>query len=93
MVGAGLLIETLFSIPYFGAVMIVGTLMTIYVAFGGMLATTWVQVVKAVLLLAGGTALLLLALAEFGYSLDDLFTRAAAAHPRGAGIFQTRWSV
>ena len=59
MVGAGLLIETLFNIPYFGAVIIVGTLMTVYVAFGGMLATTWVQVIKAVLLLSGGTVLLI----------------------------------
>src|SRR5210317_1271762 len=44
MVGAGALIEMLFNIPYFGAVLIVGTLMTVYVVFGGMLATTWVQV-------------------------------------------------
>jgi len=88
MVGAGSLIETLFSIPYFGAVMIVGTLMTVYVAFGGMLATTWVQVTKAVLLLAGGTVLLLLALSHFGFSLDTLFSRAAELHPRGTGIFR-----
>ena len=88
MVGAGLLIETLFNIPYFGAVIIVGTLMTVYVAFGGMLATTWVQVIKAVLLLSGGTVLLILALSNFGYSLDRLFTRAAELHPRGVGIFR-----
>ena len=88
MVGAGLLIETLFDIPYFGAVLIVGTLMTVYVAFGGMLATTWVQVIKAVLLLSGGTALLILALSQFGFSLDGLFSRAAEVHPRGAGIFR-----
>ncbi len=87
MVGAGLLIETLFNIPYLGAVMIVGTLMTVYVAFGGMLATTWVQVTKAVLLLSGGTALLLLALSQFGFSVDSLFDSAAEAHPRGSGIF------
>jgi len=88
MVGAGSLIETLFNIPYFGAVMIVGTLMTVYVAFGGMLATTWVQVIKAVLLLSGGTLLLLLALSKFGFSIDSLFSRAADAHARGAGIFR-----
>jgi cation/acetate symporter len=88
MVGAGSLIETLFNIPYFGAVMIVGTLMTVYVAFGGMLATTWVQVIKAVLLLTGGTVLLLLALSKFGFSMDALFSRAAELHPRGAGIFR-----
>ncbi len=88
MVGAGSLIETLFDIPYFGAVLIVGTLMIVYVTFGGMLATTWVQVVKAVLLLGGGTALLLLALSRFGFSLDAMFTRAADVHFRGAGIFR-----
>jgi len=88
MVGAGTLIETLFDIPYFGAVLIVGTLMIVYVTFGGMLATTWVQVVKAVLLLSGGTALLFLAMARFGFSLDALFTRAADVHFRGAGIFR-----
>jgi cation/acetate symporter len=88
MVGAGALIETLFDIPYFGAVLIVGTLMIVYVTFGGMLATTWVQVVKAVLLLSGGTALLVLAMSRFGFSLDTLFTRVAEVHFRGAGIFR-----
>lgn len=88
MVGAGSLIETLFGIPYFGSVLVVGTLMTIYVVFGGMLATTWVQVTKAVLLLAGGTALLVMALAKFGFNLDIVFERAADVHPRGKGILQ-----
>lgn len=87
MVGAGSLIETLFNIPYLGAVMIVGTLMTIYVVFGGMLATTWVQVTKAVLLLAGGTVLLVLVFARFGFSIDTLFARAGDLHPRGRGVF------
>ena len=86
MVGAGSLIETLFGIPYLGAVAIVGTLMTVYVVFGGMLATTWVQVTKAVLLLGGGTALLLMALARFGFDFDALFVRAVEVHPRGQGI-------
>jgi len=87
MVGAGSLVETLFNIPYLGAVMIVGTLMTIYVVFGGMLATTWVQVTKAVLLLAGGTVLLVLVFARFGFSIDSLFERAGDLHPRGRGVF------
>lgn len=87
MVGAGSLIETLFNIPYLAAVMIVGTLMTVYVVFGGMLATTWVQVTKAVLLLLGGTTLLILVLAQFGFSIDAMFERAAEIHPRGTGIF------
>jgi cation/acetate symporter len=87
MVGAGSLIETLFNIPYFGAVMIVGTLMTVYVVFGGMIATTWVQVTKAVLLLAGGTTLLILVLSQFDFSVNSVLERAASVHPRGGGIF------
>ncbi|MGI9262218.1 MAG: sodium:solute symporter family transporter, partial [Woeseiaceae bacterium] len=87
MVGAGSLIEALFNIPYLAAVLIVGTLMTVYVVFGGMLATTWVQVTKAVLLLLGGTTLLLLVLSQFGFSVDALFDKAASVHPRGEGIF------
>jgi len=87
MVGAGALIETLFDIPYFGAVLIVGTLMTVYVVFGGMIATTWVQVTKAVLLLAGGSALLILVLARFGFDVNSVLEQAAAVHPRKAGIF------
>lgn len=87
MVGAGSLIETLFGIPYLAAVVIVGTLMTIYVVFGGMLATTWVQVTKAVLLLGGGTVLLLLALAQFGFDFDAVFESAVESHPRQSAIF------
>ncbi|MCP5091720.1 MAG: sodium/solute symporter [Gammaproteobacteria bacterium] len=88
MVGAGALVETLFGLPYLVAVLIVGSLMTIYVVFGGMLATTWVQVTKAVLLLSGGTVLLLLALAKFGFDFNALFERAAEVHPRKTGIFK-----
>jgi len=88
MVGAGSLIETLFGLPYFVAVLIVGVLMTVYVAFGGMLATTWVQVVKAVLLLVGSTALFLIALAQFGFDVDALFARAVEVHPRGRAILR-----
>jgi cation/acetate symporter len=60
--------------------------MTVYVAFGGMLATTWVQVIKAVLLLTGGSALAVLALIPFGFDLGDMFSRAAGIHPFGEGI-------
>ena len=56
MVGAGQLIELLFGLPYLYAVIIVGVLMIIYVTFGGMIATTWVQIIKAALLLVGATA-------------------------------------
>ena len=87
LVGAGALVETLFNIPYVGAVTIVGVLMTTYVVFGGMLATTWVQVTKAVMLLGGGTILLLLVLSNFGFSFDSLFQVAAEKHPSGRNIF------
>lgn len=87
MVGAGALIETLFDIPYLGAVLIVGTLMTVYVVFGGMIATTWVQVTKAILLLGGGTALLVLVLVRFGFDVNSVLEQAAAVHPRKGGIF------
>jgi cation/acetate symporter len=87
MVGAGALIEMLFNIPYFGAVLIVGTLMTVYVVFGGMIATTWVQVTKAILLLGGGTILLVLVLARFGFDVNSVLEQAAAVHPRKGGIF------
>ena len=55
MVGAGQLIQLLFGLPYLYAVVIVGVLMTLYVLFGGMIATTWVQIIKAVLLLGCAT--------------------------------------
>lgn len=88
MVGAGALIQTIFGLPYPVAVVIVGTLMTVYVTFGGMLATTWVQVIKAVLLLGGGTALLLLALARFGFDFGALFAGATEVHPLGDALMR-----
>lgn len=86
MVGAGGLFQALFELPYGVAVLIVGTLMTVYVTLGGMLATTWVQVIKAVLLLSGGTMLGILALIPFGFDLSEMFRRAAEIHPFGDGI-------
>jgi cation/acetate symporter len=76
MVGAGQLIRLLFGLPYSYAVVIVGVLMTFYVLFGGMIATTWVQIVKAVLLLACATFMALAVLASFGFSPEALFARA-----------------
>jgi cation/acetate symporter len=76
MVGAGKLIEVLFGLPYLYAVLIVGVLMTCYVLFGGMIATTWVQVIKAVMLLGCATIMALLVLAQFGFSPEALFARA-----------------
>ena len=73
MVGAGNLIKLMFGIPYGAAEIIVGAVMLAYVLFGGMIATTWVQIVKAVLLLVGATILTLLVLAQFGWSPGDLY--------------------
>ena len=81
MVGAGQLIELLFGLPYLWAVVIVGVLMIIYVTFGGMIATTWVQIIKAALLLGGATLMALLVLATFGFDLNALFAKAIEVHP------------
>ncbi len=86
MVGAGQLIQLLFGLPYAYAVVIVGVLMILYVTLGGMLATTWVQIVKALLLLAGASWMALLVLWQFGFSLPALFARAVAVHPKHLAI-------
>jgi len=83
MVGAGKLIVLLFGLDYNIAVLIVGSLMMIYVAFGGMTATTWVQIIKAVLMLFGATLMTILVLAAFNYSPDALLAEAARVHPSG----------
>ncbi|WP_373060900.1 sodium:solute symporter family transporter [Gemmatimonas sp.] len=84
MVGAGSLIRLLFGIPYETAVVIVGCAMMAYVLFGGMLATTWVQIVKAVLLLGGAATLAIMVLAKFGFDPRALFAAAAAKY--GSGV-------
>ena len=86
MVGAGKLIQTLFGLDYLYAVIIVGLLMIVYVAFGGMVATTWVQIIKACLLLGGATFLALMILAQFSFSPEALFKRATEVHPKAAAI-------
>jgi cation/acetate symporter len=78
MVGAGGLIRLMFGISYTSAIAIVGAIMIAYVLFGGMIATTWVQIVKAVLLLGGATLLALLVLAQFSFSPTALFAEAAS---------------
>jgi cation/acetate symporter len=80
MVGAGGLIRLLFGISYELAVILVGVAMLAYVLFGGMIATTWVQIVKAVLLLAGASLLALLVLARFNMNPLELFAAAAAMY-------------
>jgi cation/acetate symporter len=64
-------------------VVVVGLLMMVYVTFGGMTATTWVQIIKACLLLGGGITLMLLTLAQFGWSFENLFTKAIESHKMG----------
>jgi cation/acetate symporter len=86
MVGAGKLIETLFGLSYSSAVVIVGVLMILYVTFGGMLATTWVQIIKAVLLLSGASFMALAVLWGFSFSFTDLFTKAIEISPKHDAI-------
>ncbi|NJD24783.1 MAG: cation acetate symporter [Betaproteobacteria bacterium] len=83
MVGAGQLIQLLFGLEYNVAVAVVGVLMMVYVTFGGMTATTWVQIIKACLLLGGGISLMLLTLAQFGWSFENLFSKAIESHKMG----------
>ncbi len=75
MVGAGQLIKLLFGLEYWIAVVIVGALMMVYVLFGGMTATTWVQIIKAVLLLSGVSFMAFMVLAQFNFSPEALFSK------------------
>jgi cation/acetate symporter len=75
MVGAGALIKLLFGLEYWIAVVIVGVLMMVYVLFGGMTATTWVQIIKAVLLLSGVTFMAIMVLSQYGFSPEALFAK------------------
>ncbi len=76
MVGAGQLIKLLFGLEYWIAVVIVGALMMVYVLFGGMTATTWVQIIKAVMLLSGASFMALMVLLHFGFSPEAMFAQA-----------------
>ncbi|ENO90708.1 cation acetate symporter [Thauera linaloolentis] len=86
MVGAGQLIKLLFGLDYAVALVVVGALMMIYVTFGGMVATTWVQIIKACMLLIGGTAVMLLAFSRFGFSFQELTDRAMEVHKLGTNL-------
>ncbi|GGY06217.1 cation acetate symporter [Paludibacterium paludis] len=86
MVGAGKLIQLLFGMPYSTAVISVGVLMVLYVMFGGMLATTWVQIIKAVMLLSGATFMAFMVLKSAGFSLETMFRTATEVHPKHAAI-------
>jgi len=76
MVGAGQLIKLLFGLEYWMAVVIVGALMMVYVLFGGMTATTWVQIIKACLLLGGASFMAFMVLLHFGFSPEAMFAGA-----------------
>jgi cation/acetate symporter len=86
MVGSGKLIELLFGLSYEVAVVLVGALMIAYVAFGGMLATTWVQITKAILLLLGATFMSFAVLNQFEFSFEKLFSGAVDVHSSGIDI-------
>ncbi len=86
MVGAGKLIELLFGLDYHVAVILVGILMCLYVLFGGMLATTWVQIIKAVLLLSGASFMALMVMKHVGFDFNTLFSEAIKVHAKGEAI-------
>jgi len=89
-VGAGQLLHTLVpQISYNVSIVIIGALIIIYVTFGGMKATTWVQIIKAALLLGGATLIALGVLVHSGFSFEKLFSEAVAAHPKHQEIMQS----
>ena len=88
MVGAGKLIQLLFGLEYWVAVVIVGALMIVYVTFGGMVATTWVQIIKACLLLGGATFMAFMVMVKFGFSPEALFKKAVEVHPKKLAIME-----
>ncbi|WP_424530981.1 solute symporter family protein [Sphaerisporangium viridialbum] len=87
MVGAGALVGLLFGITSpagkAGTIVVVGLLMIVYVVVGGMKGTTWVQIVKAVLLMTGAALVTLLVLGHFGFNLSSLLGSAAQASGKG----------
>ena len=86
MVGAGQLIKLLFGLDYWMAVVVVGSLMMIYVLFGGMTATTWVQIIKAVMLLAGASFMAFMVMAQFNFSPEALFAKSVEIHEKKTAI-------
>jgi cation/acetate symporter len=88
MVGSGKLIQVLFGLPYSWAVILVGVMMIIYVTFGGMLATTWVQIIKAILLLSGVTFMGFMVLSHFGFSFEALASKAVDTHTKGQALME-----
>ncbi|MDQ2799004.1 MAG: cation acetate symporter, partial [Armatimonadota bacterium] len=88
LVGAGALIKLLLGLDYNVSILIVGVLMTIYVVFGGMRATSWVQIIKAMLLIGGTLILSLLVFAHYGFNLFTMFDHMRTATPLGEKFLQ-----
>jgi cation/acetate symporter len=86
MVGAGQLIKLLFGMEYLYAEVLVGTIMMMYVLFGGMTATTWVQIIKAVMLLSGASFMAFSVLMQFGFSPEAMFVKAIEVHSKKEAI-------
>lgn len=83
LVGAGALIQLLLGIPYWVAVLLVGFMMTIYVLWGGMAATSWVQIIKAILLMIGTVIISFLVLMKFNFNILEMFSSVKTATPHG----------
>ena len=83
-----ILVVALVGLSYAQGVLVVGVLMTVYVTFGGMIATTWVQIIKAALLVGGGTILAVGVLVAFDFNVNNLAVQAVEAHPQGQAIMQ-----
>lgn len=83
LVGAGALIQLLLGIDYWIAVLMVGVMMTVYVLFGGMTATSWVQIIKAVLLMLGTVVISFLVLAKFNFNIFTMFDEMKTLTPHG----------
>jgi len=90
MVGAGELISLLFGIGYRPSVIMVGLLMIVFSTLGGMRAATWVQIIKAILMIGGSVMIAALVLARFGFNVSDLFKTAVTNHPNGNNIMDIR---
>lgn len=86
MVGAGQLIKLLFGLDYLYAEILVGSIMMMYVLFGGMTATTWVQIIKACMLLCGATFMAFMVMLQFGFSPEAMFTKAIEVHSKKDAI-------
>jgi cation/acetate symporter len=90
MVGAGELISLLFGVGYVPAVVMVGLLMIVFSTLGGMRAATWVQIIKAILMIGGSALIATLVLARFGFNVSGLFKTAVGRHPNGNSIMDIR---